>query len=180
MKNSDNTNSTGYKILKRALGEVQNITGFVNEAKRGVEFMAMASKLLEKLQITLPENSERKWIHTEKKVRGYIYEKRRVEATKNKAPYQMSFHILSDYAILKKKGAMKGKKVYIFSLKHARIRRKAADLDKDGLSMTLEDEEQSRTTPPAIEVEMKFISKDMREEMLTKLENIHLDLMSQK
>lgn len=180
MKNSDNTNSTGYKILKRALGEVQNITGFVNEAKRGVEFMAMASKLLEKLQITLPENSERKWIHTEKKVRGYVYEKRRIEATKNKAPYQMSLHILSDYAILKKKGAMKGKKVYIFNLKHARIRRKAADLDKDGLSMTLEDEEQSRSAPPAIEVEMKFLSKDMREEMLTKLENIHLDLMSQK
>lgn len=176
MKNSDSTESTGYKILKRALNEVQSITGFVNEAKRGVEFEAMASKLLEKLQLTLPENSGRKWIHTEKKLRGYLYEKRKESTTKNKAPYFVALHILSDYAIVKRKKGPMSNKVHVFNLKYTRIRRKAADMDKDGLSMTLEDEQQSKQTPPAMELEVKFPSKEMREEILTKLTNIHLDL----
>ncbi|KAG2381356.1 hypothetical protein C9374_006345 [Naegleria lovaniensis] len=177
MKNSDNTESTGYKILKRALGEVQSITNFVNEAKRGVEYLAMASKLLEKLQLSLPDNPDRKWIHTEKKLRGYVYEKRKELATKNKAPYIVALHILSDYAIVKRKKGPMSNKVHVFNLKYTRIRRKAADMDKDGLSMTLEDEEQSKLTPPAMEFEVKFPSKEMREEILTKMTNIHLDLL---
>ncbi|KAL9641868.1 hypothetical protein ABK040_000806 [Willaertia magna] len=175
LKNSENTESTGFKFLKRALNETQEITNFVNEAKRGVEHITLANKLIEKLKISeFPRNPERKYILSQKGLHLYMYERRRIE-TRNKSPYKMVLHVLSDYIIIKR-GKAVSKKVHLFSIKDSRIRKKAEDMDKQGLSFTIEDEAQSKITQIPMEYEVKCSSKEERDSLYQQLSQMHTQL----